>query len=122
VKVLDFGLAKIAAGATGLTGAFAVGTPSYMPPEQGLGGEIDARTDLYAVGVLLFELLTGAPPFVRDDPAEVIAAHRSSPAAPAGRAARRRRVLAGARAGGRCARWPRSPAIASPARPTWRGS
>ena len=79
VKVLDFGLAKIAAGATGLTGAFAVGTPSYMPPEQGLGGEIDARTDLYAVGVLLFELLTGAPPFVRDDPAEVIAAHRSTP-------------------------------------------
>ena len=80
VKVLDFGLAKIAAGATGLTGSFAVGTPSYMPPEQGLGGEIDARTDLYAVGVLLFELLTGAPPFVRDDPAEVIAAHRSTPA------------------------------------------
>ena len=79
VKVLDFGLAKIAAGATGLTGAFAVGTPSYMPPEQGLGGQVDARTDLYAVGVLLFELLTGAPPFVRDDPAEVIAAHRTTP-------------------------------------------
>ncbi|MBK9034500.1 MAG: serine/threonine protein kinase [Myxococcales bacterium] len=79
VKVLDFGLAKVLANASQLTGAFAVGTPSYMPPEQSLGLEVDARTDLYAVGVMLFELLTGDLPFVRDDPAEVIAAHRTSP-------------------------------------------
>ncbi|MBL8621735.1 MAG: serine/threonine protein kinase [Myxococcales bacterium] len=79
VKVLDFGLAKMAAATTNLTGPMAVGTPTYMPPEQGLGGTVDARTDLYAVGVLLFEMITGAPPFERDDPQAVIVAHRSEP-------------------------------------------
>ncbi len=79
VKVLDFGLAKLMESAGGLTGHFAVGTPTYMPPEQGRGDPVDARTDLYATGIVLFELLTGDPPFRGDDPAETLLAHQGTP-------------------------------------------
>jgi len=62
VKVVDFGLARLMAGgrqSTALTGPGVVcGTPDYMSPEHGRGDEVDARTDLYSVGVVLFELLT----------------------------------------------------------------
>src|SRR5690606_28335522 len=66
VKLVDFGIVKLLEGAgqeklTRLGMAF--GTPTYMSPEQAAGGKIDARTDLYAAGVLLYELLTGLPPF-----------------------------------------------------------
>jgi serine/threonine-protein kinase len=63
VKILDFGLAKFNAQTSNLTSGFVVGTPSYMAPEQILGRPVDQRTDLYACGVLLFELLTGTTPF-----------------------------------------------------------
>ena len=74
VKVLDFGIAKVpvdeiikgkgAAAKTALTQAGMVyGTPEYMAPEQALGQEIDARADLYALGVMLYEMLTGLRPF-----------------------------------------------------------
>ena len=80
VKVLDFGLAKLMEHAGGgLTGHFAVGTPTYMPPEQSRGDPVDARTDLYATGLVLFELLTGGPPFVGDEPTDVIIAHQTRP-------------------------------------------
>ena len=78
VKVLDFGLAKLMESAAGLTGHFAVGTPTYMPPEQGRGDPVTARTDLYATGILLFEMLTGEPPFRGDDPAETLLAHQGT--------------------------------------------
>ncbi|QRN94717.1 protein kinase [Archangium violaceum] len=76
VRILDFGLAKLRDTVSGLTTGLAIGTPSYMAPEQILAGEIDARTDLYSVGVLLFELLTGAKPFNGERAAEVMGQHQ----------------------------------------------
>jgi serine/threonine protein kinase len=71
VKLVDFGIVKLLEDVdqeklTRLGMAF--GTPTYMSPEQAAGGKVDARTDLYAVGVVLYELLTGAPPFEADEP------------------------------------------------------
>lgn len=84
VKILDFGFAKLVADAkTGsappvrLTRAFTVlGTPTYMSPEQGAGvSEVDGRTDLYSLGVLLYRMLTGAPPFEASTAEEMIRKH-----------------------------------------------
>jgi serine/threonine protein kinase len=73
-KLIDFGLVKLLQNAVGtaewrrLTASGMVfGTPGYMPPEQILGHEVDARTDLYAMGVILFEMLTGRRPFEHDE-------------------------------------------------------
>jgi len=77
VVVLDFGVAKLldpdnGAGLTS-TGA-AIGTPAYMAPEQIRGGAVDARTDVYAAGVMLYELIAGRRPFLGSD-FEVLSAH-----------------------------------------------
>ncbi|HVZ71133.1 MAG TPA: protein kinase [Polyangia bacterium] len=80
LRILDFGLAKLRDGPA-MTAGLAVGTPSYMSPEQtGAEGAIDARTDLYAVGVLLFELLTGRKPFQSENVGELLLMHRERPA------------------------------------------
>ncbi len=62
--LLDFGIAKIT-GAVGTTstGGYVLGTPRYLAPEQVLGGAVDARTDVYAAGLVLYEMLTGTSPF-----------------------------------------------------------
>jgi serine/threonine-protein kinase len=79
LRILDFGLAKLRDGPA-MTAGLAVGTPSYMSPEQtGADGAIDARTDLYAVGVLLFELLAGRKPFVSENIGELLLMHREAP-------------------------------------------
>jgi serine/threonine-protein kinase len=90
VKVLDFGIAKLRddTGAT-TTAADAgagviVGTPSYLAPEQARGEGVDARSDLYAVGCLLYELVAGHPPFVAPSPMAVVAAHLNQAPAPLG--------------------------------------
>ena len=68
VKIMDFGIARVA-GSEHLTSAgFLMGTPAYMAPEQVTGGEIDARTDLYAMGVVLYHLVTAKLPFKGDTP------------------------------------------------------
>ena len=64
----DFGIAKVMASSTALTRLGAgVGTPEYMSPEQCRGVEVDARADIYALGVMLYEMLTGRTPFVADN-------------------------------------------------------
>lgn len=83
VKVVDFGLAKLRADpkTTSLTSPGIVcGTPDYMAPEQGRGDVIDGRSDLYSVGVILFQLLTGRLPFEAETPTQVVMMHMSIPA------------------------------------------
>jgi serine/threonine-protein kinase len=73
IKVTDFGVARFdATGLTHSTGVGAIGTPNYMSPEQFLGRPVDGRSDLYASGVVLFEMLTGAKPFVARDLPELM--------------------------------------------------
>ena len=77
-RLLDFGLAKVtkrAGTASGLLGATAMGTPSYMSPEQARGEDVDARSDLYSCGVMLYQMLTGKRPFTGSDPLDVLRAH-----------------------------------------------
>ncbi len=79
LRILDFGLAKLRDGPA-MTAGMAVGTPSYMSPEQtGAAGTVDARSDVYSVGVLLFELLAGRKPFEAQQIGELILMHRESP-------------------------------------------
>jgi serine/threonine-protein kinase len=87
VKVLDFGVAKLVAplGDVPLTTTVEgtiVGTPAYMAPEQATGGSADARTDLYSVGVVLYELLAGHPPFQAPAFGQLVAQVLSSPPPP----------------------------------------
>lgn len=83
VQVLDFGLAKFLAGegegsaALTKTGAV-IGTPGYMAPEQGVGGEVDARTDVYALGILIYEMMTGKRPFT-GEPSDLLRQHLLDP-------------------------------------------
>jgi serine/threonine protein kinase len=71
----DFGLAKPVSGATPYTAIGPVGTPPYMAPEQIKGGTIDARTDVYALGCMVYQCLTGEVPYPRDSLNAVYAAH-----------------------------------------------
>ena len=74
--VADFGIARDATRSTDRTGpGFTLGTPAYMAPEQILGGTIDQRTDIYAVGLLGYELLAGRTPFVTEGRHEMMLAH-----------------------------------------------
>jgi serine/threonine protein kinase len=76
VKIFDFGIAKVARARKRLTYAGAVfGTPHYMSPEQARGDEVDQRSDLYALGVMLFEMITGNVPFDGEDPLAVMSQH-----------------------------------------------
>jgi serine/threonine protein kinase/Tol biopolymer transport system component len=83
-KVLDFGLAKLLASGADATMSVAetrglLGTPAYMSPEQALGTSVDARTDLWSLGVLYYESMVGRPPFVRNSSIDVLHAITSEP-------------------------------------------
>jgi serine/threonine protein kinase/formylglycine-generating enzyme required for sulfatase activity len=76
----DFGIARSQQGATRITHTgVSIGTSSYMSPEQARGGEVDARSDLYSLGALLFEALTGKPPYTGNDGFAVAYAHVFEP-------------------------------------------
>jgi len=81
VKVLDFGVAKLANAKLDEAGSFksidgvVVGTPEYMAPEQALGEVVDFRADIYSFGVILFEMITGRPPFKAESAREHMAKH-----------------------------------------------
>src|SRR4051794_37158897 len=85
VKVMDFGIARaLASGASTMTQTSAViGTAQSLSPEQARGGAVDARSDVYAPGCVIYELLCGQPPFVGDNPVSVAYQHvREDPKAP----------------------------------------
>ena len=86
LKIMDFGIARVSemkAGASGLTTAGTVmGTPDYMPPEQAQGQPADFRSDIYSLGVVLFETFTGALPFRGDTVMAVVLGHIQKPPPP----------------------------------------
>jgi Tol biopolymer transport system component/tRNA A-37 threonylcarbamoyl transferase component Bud32 len=76
----DFGLAKIMADTSDLTGTgVGIGTPAYMSPEQGQGQPVDHRTDIYALGTILFEMLTGRLPYEAETPVAIVFKRASEP-------------------------------------------
>src|SRR5262249_20349031 len=85
IKLLDFGLAKNIApdsldAQQALTEMGMVfGTPGYLSPEQAMGNPTDARSDLYALGIVLFEMICGCPPFVSAEPLQVVRDHAMTP-------------------------------------------
>ena len=76
----DFGIAKLKEATVSFTGSAIIGTPAYMSPEQVHGDkEIDGRSDVYALGIILFEMLTGQKPYKADTPAKLLMAHLLDP-------------------------------------------
>lgn len=89
VRVVDFGVAKVLASSTETTATHAstgsgqiIGTPRYMSPEQCLGQRVGARSDLYSLGVLLYEMLAGRPPFIDPLPSAVLVKQATAPPPP----------------------------------------
>jgi len=83
VKILDFGIAKFGVGQNDLTHAGAVfGTPNYMAPEQALGKPTSPATDIYALGVICYEMASGEVPFRGDSPIAVLTRHATEAAEP----------------------------------------
>ena len=71
VKVMDFGIARVETVETAPQTSSVLGTPTYLSPEQAQGLKVDARSDIYSLGVVLYELLAGKPPFTGDSPVAI---------------------------------------------------
>lgn len=79
VVLTDFGIAKIVTGAQFTASGGMVGTPAYMAPEQGLGEPGDERSDLYSLGIILFQLVTGRLPYDAETPLAIVLKHLQTP-------------------------------------------
>ena len=77
--ISDFGIAKLTESASSLTGSGVIGTPAYMSPEQAQGNEIDGRSDIYGLGVILYQMLSGQQPYNADTPMGVVVKHITEP-------------------------------------------
>ena len=75
----DFGIAKISGSQTNVTGSAIIGTPAYMSPEQAQGKEVDGRSDLYALGAIVYRMLSGAHPYEGDTPMSMAIRHITDP-------------------------------------------
>lgn len=75
----DFGIAKMVEGSLNLTGSNVIGTPQYMAPEQGESVKVDERADIYAMGVVIYEMVTGRLPFDAETPFAVVMKHLTEP-------------------------------------------
>ena len=82
VKIVDFGIAKVGGGQKLTQVGMVLGTPEYMSPEQATGQETDHRVDQYAVGCIMYEMLTGVVPFLGDRPAQTLTKHVFEPVIP----------------------------------------
>lgn len=77
--ISDYGIAKLAQSETNYTGSSIIGTPSYMSPEQGQGGDIDGRSDIYSLGIIVYEMLTGKLPYQANTPLGIVFKHVTEP-------------------------------------------
>ncbi len=77
--ISDFGIAKLSQAQASVTGSAIIGTPAYMAPEQASGETVDGRSDIYALGIILFEMLTGRQPYEADTPMAVAIKHITDP-------------------------------------------
>lgn len=77
--ISDFGIAKMSQGTGTMTGSGIIGTPAYMAPEQATGDHVDGRADVYALGIILFEMLTGKQPYEADTPMAIAIKHVTDP-------------------------------------------
>jgi serine/threonine protein kinase len=83
IALIDFGLAKRIARKQDITGrGEIIGTPYYMSPEQGRGTEVDERSDVYSLGIMFYEMLTGEKPYGGDNAMNIIFKHREAPMPP----------------------------------------
>jgi len=79
VKLVDFGIARMESGAQLTNAAALMGTPGYMAPEQASGKKVDARADIYALGMTMFEMCAGGPAFTADDPIALVVMNMQQP-------------------------------------------